>query len=345
MKPELAHMMSLAEKKRHAEVEAWALPRAQAGDADGQYLLGYLVYTGAAVDFATACDWLRKAAAQNHAEALYELSRIDDADSRTHSRMPINETMRARLRQAAELGSERAQHDLAVLLSSGHGGFAEDKNEARSWFERAARTGYLRSQAALGTMCLRGDGGPASIEEGLTWLEKVAAADLGADLFAPLTVSGAANMLRHVYEKGLLGVAPDPQKAATARLQFEAARKVMDSRQAADDQAAAVDAEGRTVHRPFAFANPAEARAVLAAHLESYRKRTYADLVAYLDQTLVARLRGSSNIEYEAHVRISWEDQPNGAISVGGDIRDAGWRTYKTISEFFSMAPDGTVGA
>jgi hypothetical protein len=157
-------------------------------------------------------------------------------------------------------------------------------------------------------------------------------------------VSSAANLLRHAYEKGLLGVDADPAKAAAARSHLEAARRLLDSHRAADDEAVSLDAEGRTLRRPFAFANPEEARAVLAAHLETYRRRTYADLVGHLDQNLVVQLKGPSNIEYEARVRIYWDDQPNGPISIGGDIRDRGWRTYKTISEFFSMAPDGTIG-
>lgn len=55
------------------------------------------------------------------------------------------------------------------------------------------------------------------------------------------------------------------------------------------------------------------------------------------------RLRGPSGLEYEAMVRIYWDDQPNGALTVGGSIEDFAWCTYATISEFFTMGPDGEI--
>ena len=61
------------------------------------------------------------------------------------------------------------------------------------------------------------------------------------------------------------------------------------------------------------------------------------------EKNLRTQLRGPSGLEYEALVRVHWDDQPDGPISVGGSIEDLGWRTYSTISEFFTMAPDGTV--
>jgi TPR repeat protein len=82
MNAELTRLMALAESGRHQEVEAWARPRAAEGDADAQFILGYLVFAGACVDFADSCEWFRRAAAQDHAEAIYELSRIDE--SRSH---------------------------------------------------------------------------------------------------------------------------------------------------------------------------------------------------------------------------------------------------------------------
>jgi TPR repeat protein len=343
MNEELTRLMALAERGRQQEVEAWARPRAVEGNADAQFILGYLVNTGAPVDFESSCDWWRQAAAQDHAEAIYQLSRIDESWVGVHSRAPINDKMRALLRRAAELGSERAQHDLAGLLATGHGGFAKNEAEARGWHERAAQAGNLQSQDGFGTMCLRGEGGPAMIADGIAWLEKAAAADLSAEPWAPLVVSSSALTLSLAYERGLWGVDPDPEKAASSRARLAAARAVLDRHRADDDTAVGRDAEGNSIRRPFAFANPEEATAVLVTHMASYRERSYADLVGQLDTNLIARLPGPSGLEYEALVRISWDDQPDGAISVGGSIEDFGWRTYQTISHFFSMTPDGAI--
>ena len=50
MNTELARLMALANAGHHAEVEAWARPRAERGDPDGQFLLGFLPYAGACTD-------------------------------------------------------------------------------------------------------------------------------------------------------------------------------------------------------------------------------------------------------------------------------------------------------
>jgi TPR repeat protein len=343
MTPELARLVALADQHRYQEVEAWARPRAEGGDADAQFILGYLVFAGAPVNFETACDWFRKAAAQDHPEALHQLARIDESRPDAHTTTPVTDTMRARLRRAAELGSERAQHDLAVLLATGHGGFAKDPAEARLWYERAARAGDLQSQLNFGLMCMEGEGGPATPTEGLIWLHRVAATDLASDLWAPLVVFEAAKYLLWAYETGMPGLEADPEKASIARKQFESAQALMDRKHADDDSAVRHDADGKAVKRPFAFANRDEAKSVLIAHMASYRQRSYAELVVQRDKNLRTRLRGPSGLEYEAMVRIHWDDQPDGAITIGGSIEDLGWRTYSMISEFFTMAPDGTI--
>jgi hypothetical protein len=66
--------------------------------------------------------------------------------------------------------------------------------------------------------------------------------------------------------------------------------------------------------------------------------------VTDLDRNVVTRLRGSYGLEYEASVYVFWSDQPDGELSISGSIKDVGWLSYKTLSEFFSVAPDGTTG-
>jgi hypothetical protein len=334
-------MIALANSGRYAEVEAWAAPRAEEGEADAQFLMGFLVYAGAPIDFATACDWLRRAAAQGHAEALYRLAQIDESEPRVHSRSPINDTMRATLRRAAELGSADAQHDLAILLATGHGGFSRDEVEARAWQERAARAEHLRAQVSFGRMCLQGKGGPVAVPEGLAWLEKAASTAIRSDPWAPLVVSQAAELLEHTYTAG---AAPDPVRATAAHDRFVAAQRALERDEVADDRAFGHDAQGRSVTRPFAFADRDEARRTLAEHMTAQRERGRAALLADLDRDVVTRLRGASGTEYEVSMRVFWDDQPEGAISVAGSIEEVGWRTVTTLSEFFSVSPDGIIG-
>src|SRR5437867_2088841 len=105
MNEELRRLIALAEKGRHDEVEAWAQGRAESGDADAQFILGYLMFTGAEADYEASLDWLRRAAAQQHPEAMYHLSQLDDSKDGVHTGLPTNEEKRSLLRLAAELGS------------------------------------------------------------------------------------------------------------------------------------------------------------------------------------------------------------------------------------------------
>jgi TPR repeat protein len=47
--------------------------------------MGYLMFGEKRVDFRAACEWLHRAAAQDHAEALFDLSRVDELEDRRHS--------------------------------------------------------------------------------------------------------------------------------------------------------------------------------------------------------------------------------------------------------------------
>jgi len=78
--------------------------------------------------------------------------------------------------------------------------------------------------------------------------------------------------------------------------------------------------------------------------MTAQRERGRAALLADLDRDVVTRLRGASGTEYEVSMRVFWDDQPEGAISVAGSIEEVGWRTVTTLSEFFSVSPDGIIG-
>src|SRR5215470_15160251 len=75
---------------------------ADAGSAEAQYLLGDLYFTSADVDPAEARQWLERAAAQQHADALFHLSEWNE-DNTTGP--PDTEYRRTLLLRAAELGS------------------------------------------------------------------------------------------------------------------------------------------------------------------------------------------------------------------------------------------------
>ena len=177
MNEELQRLVDLVDRGQSDSAEAWARPRAEEGDADAQFLMGYLVFGEKRVDFKTACGWFHRAAEQDHPEALFELSRIDESQDRANTGPPRSDADRALLRRAAALSSVRAQAELARHFATGYGGFAKDTVQARAWCQRAANGGDVGAQSMLGSMLLRGEGGPVATDEGLAWLERAAAND------------------------------------------------------------------------------------------------------------------------------------------------------------------------
>jgi hypothetical protein len=117
MNDELRRFVDLIDAGQSNEAEAWATGRAKVGDADGQFLMGYLVFGSGEVDFRKACDWFHRAAAQDHPEALFQLSRIDQSEDRANWGPPRTDQMRAVL--SAHMATYRRQthKDLAGLVN------------------------------------------------------------------------------------------------------------------------------------------------------------------------------------------------------------------------------------
>jgi TPR repeat protein len=109
-----------------------------------------------------------------------------------------------KLIKAAEAGDPDAQHDLAAFYAIDD--FAGLKNEAEAvkWYTLAAERGHGLSQYDLGFMLLLGEGTKKDVEKGIWWMEQ--AVENGWEY--------AARVLFDIYDKGLWGVEPNPEKAA-----------------------------------------------------------------------------------------------------------------------------------
>ena len=118
--------------------------RAEQGDVDAQFDLGFLYGAGRGVpqDHAEAVRWYRLAAEQGHAGAQANLGlRYDGGDG-----VPQDEAEAARwYRLAAEQGVAHAQYYLGVRYAEGTG-VPQDDAEAYMWFNLAVsgRSGNTR---------------------------------------------------------------------------------------------------------------------------------------------------------------------------------------------------------
>ena len=126
---------------------------ATAGNPIAQFTLGALLYYGTP-DTVEAIDWFRKAAAQQHAPAEFQLGQIYDFG------FIVGQNDREALtwyRKAAEHGSAAAQRSVGDFYQKGRG-VAADAAEAARWYRRAADGDDIRAQYQLGEMYMAGTG-------------------------------------------------------------------------------------------------------------------------------------------------------------------------------------------
>ena len=84
-----------------------------------------------------------------------------------------------------------------------------------------------------------------------------------------------------------------------------------------------------------------EARGILRAHLDEWRRRTYAELKSEVGESRQLQTTGQSGTQYQVDVQVRWDDKPNGDIRVLGGIDDGGWRAFAPLTDDFILGPDG----
>jgi TPR repeat protein len=352
MNDQLRRFMDLIDSRQSDEAEAWATTRAESGDADAQFLMGYLA--SKRVDFREACDWFHRAAAQDHPEALFQLSQIDESEGRMNWGPPRSDQMRTYLQRAADLGSVEAWAALGSFLAKGRGGFPKDERLAKDWYEKAAKAGNVEAQSGLGWMLTWRKSDPASVEEGIGWLEKTASHITSPRGMEVLRASEALSRLATIYRSGFPGVPADPEKAAEfarridehearAHERYEAILAAHPEIRSAANVRAVSTTRATPTQRAFAYQNPTEAKDVLRAHLAAYRQQTHKDLAGLVNKTMASRLRSPAGAEYDVVVEVRWDDQPLGEVFVCGTINDHGWRANGDIHEIFTKDPDGRI--
>lgn len=107
------------------------------------------------------------------------------------------------LQQAAEHGQPAAAHHLALLLRRGAPGVPADPAEAMRWLRAAAEADIPDSQFLLG-QALMSDGDATHAAQARSWFERAAAHEHPE----------AALQLALAYQRGELGLTPDPEEAA-----------------------------------------------------------------------------------------------------------------------------------
>ena len=183
--------------------------RAEKGDADAAFSLGWLIENGAgtAKDDEEAVRWYRKAADQGHAEAADMLGAIYAVGRG----VPKDSTEAVKwYRLGADKNNINAIIALARMYELG-ADILKDETEASRLYRKAADQGNSTAMYQLGSMYLDGRGVPQDDAEAVIWFRKSAEDDN----------SNAITALGVVYERGR-GVYNDDREAI--RLFREAAK-------------------------------------------------------------------------------------------------------------------------
>ena len=150
-------------------------------NAQEQYELGEKYEKGDGVfkDLQDALKWYTKAADQDHAEALFRLSRICSSSYASSEWGVEHDKVKARrlLQKAIERGSARAMGHYAWVLSNGDDdGFRYkiDKETSAHWYVKSAELGDMGSQCETGYNYYIGSGVPKDFEKAFYWYTKAA---------------------------------------------------------------------------------------------------------------------------------------------------------------------------
>jgi TPR repeat protein len=192
--------------------------KAEQGDADAQFNLGWMYADGKGVpeDYAKAVKWYRKGAEQGDARAQYNLGLIYNSGEG----VPQDYAEAAKwFRKAAEQGYAAAQNKLGGMYCFGRG-VAKDGDEAVKWCRKAAEQGLAGAQTNLGWMYATGEGVAKDIVAAYAWFRVGAASgeDVAGECrdsikhdLTPSQLEKGQVMAREIYER------IEKRKAAKAR--------------------------------------------------------------------------------------------------------------------------------
>jgi hypothetical protein len=84
-----------------------------------------------------------------------------------------------------------------------------------------------------------------------------------------------------------------------------------------------------------------EALSLLDAHLDQYRKLSYAELSAMIGHEEFPEVVGPSGTEYQIEIQICWDHKPGGDVRVMGTIDDGTFRgAFRPVCSDLLVKPD-----
>nr|WP_281373866.1 tetratricopeptide repeat protein [Parvularcula dongshanensis] len=192
---------------------------AETGVPEAQFQLGvlYLEGKGRPQDDEQAAHWFGLAAEQGHTEAAYNLAVLYETE-RLAGEPKLEEAARL-MRNAAEAGLTQASVALGYMALNGRGMPASDE-QARAWFERAAKAGSPEGMYLYAASLAEGLGGLTNLQGALDWAEASVTASQGEPPAVIEERTGLRDEIRVALEdrpeERTIEIAPLPDRVATA---------------------------------------------------------------------------------------------------------------------------------
>lgn len=158
-------------KEQFAQAFAPLKQKAEQGNPEAQYMIGWMYQTGKGADKNNdaAINWYGKAASTGHLSAQNNLCAAYLQDKNFGDAAPWCE-------KAANQNHPRAQFLFAMMYYNGQG-VAADKSKFASWMTRSAQQGYAASEYKLGIAYRDGIGVKTDMSEAKKYLERAAKKD------------------------------------------------------------------------------------------------------------------------------------------------------------------------
>lgn len=191
-------------------------PAAEAGDAQGQALLGQMLQAGwgAPPDYKQAFEWWSRAAAKGSADAQWGLGLLyNDGNGVQQSDQKAADWWR----RAADKGNIKATINLAFLYDEGRG-VSADQTESARLFKQAATLGEPFAQVKYGLKLLAGEGVEKNTPTGAAWIALAAESPL-------IKQTAQADRFDKQKERVWAELSPEERKLAEKQL-FEMRRLI-----------------------------------------------------------------------------------------------------------------------
>ena len=162
----------LWQKEQYAEALPWLRKAAAQGSADAMFYLGVACDhgRGTPVDKAAAFGWFKKAAEQGDPDAQFRCGFM----LRTGEGVDQDQTAAfGWYKKAAEQGDVAAQFRCGWACDNGEG-VPQDKAAAFGWYKKAAEQGDAAAQFNCGNMCYKGEGTVQNMAVAFGWYKKAA---------------------------------------------------------------------------------------------------------------------------------------------------------------------------